>query len=188
MVQKSYLDNRKQFVTYNGVSSEIKSIKCGVPQGSILGPLIFLIYINDLANVCESSLSFLFAVDTNVFNHGHDLSLFQHCKNQELAGISKWLKVYTLSLNIKKTHFMIFTRKKLQKKITLCIDNQPIHQAESSKFLGLYIDEKLKWKLHISYLAGKIARRVGIILKAGKYFTNDCMVQLYDAFIVPYLM
>ena len=83
---------------------------------------------------------------------------------------------------------MIFTRKKLQKKITLCIDNQPIHQAESSKFLGLYIDEKLNWKLHISYLAGKIAKRVGIILKAGKYFTNDCMVQLCDDFIVPYLM
>ena len=72
--------------------------------------------------------------------------------------------------------------------VTLSIDNQPIHQAESSKFLGLYIDEKLYWKLHISYLAGKIARGVGIILKARKYFTNECMVQLYNAFIVPYLM
>ena len=88
----------------------------------------------------------------------------------------------------KKTHFMIFTRKKLQKKLTLSIDNQPIHQVESSKFLGLYIDEKLYWKLHISYLAGKIARGVGIILKARKYFTNECMVQLYNAFIVPYMM
>ena len=112
---KSNLDNRKQFVTCNGASSEFKSIKCGVPQGSILGPLLFLIYINDLANVCESSLSVLFADDTNVFNHGHDLSLIQHCLNKELAGISKWLKVNKLSLNIKR-HTLWFLQERNYRK------------------------------------------------------------------------
>ena len=99
---KSCLDNRRQFVTYNGISSDIKLIKCCVPQGSILGPRLFFIYINDLANVCDSSLSVLLADDTNVFNHGHDLSLIQQCLNKELAGIYKWLKVNKWSLNIKR--------------------------------------------------------------------------------------
>ena len=83
---------------------------------------------------------------------------------------------------------MIFTRKKIKKKIELRIDNQNICQTESSKFLGLYIDHKLNWKLHISYTAGKIARGVGIIFRAIKCFNNGCMITLYNAFILPYLM
>ena len=100
---ESYLKNRQQFVTYNGVLSDTKILQCGVPQGSILGPLLFLIYINDLANVCTSSFPILFADDTNLFNHGKDMFSLQVALNQELANISKWLKVNKLSLNIKKT-------------------------------------------------------------------------------------
>ena len=114
---KSYLENRKQFVTYNGISSETKSIKCGVPQGCILGPLLFYIYIyiNDLTNRCDSSLSVLFADDTNVFNHSHDLSLIQHCLNKELAGIFKLLKVNKLSVNIKR-HTILFLQERNYRK------------------------------------------------------------------------
>ena len=99
---QSYLTNRYQFVTYNGESSERKKVKCGVPQGSILGPLLFLIYINDLADVCKCSLPILFADDTNLFHHGTDLSVIECEFNKELADISTWLKVNKLSLNIKK--------------------------------------------------------------------------------------
>ena len=106
---ESYLENRPQFLTYNGVSSDTKLLQCGVPQGSILGPPLFLIYINDLANVCTSSFPRLFADDTNLFNHGKDMFSLQVALNQELANISKWLKVNKLSLNIKKIMYMIFT-------------------------------------------------------------------------------
>ena len=109
---ESYLKNRRQFVTYNGVLSDTKILQCGVPQGSILGPLLFLIYINDLANVCTSSFPILFADDTNLFNHGKDMFSLQVALNQELANISKWLKVNKLSLNIKKDHVHDFHTKK----------------------------------------------------------------------------
>ena len=97
---ESYLANRQQYVTYNEVKSSCKTIKCDVPQGSILGPLLFLLYINDLANICKHTLPVLFADDTNLFNSGKDLTEL-HAKSK---AISTWLKVNKLSLNVKKTH------------------------------------------------------------------------------------
>ena len=91
------LTNRYQFVTYNGVSSENKEVKWWVPQGSILGPLSFLIHINDLADVCKYSLPILFADDTILLNHGTDVAVIEWAFNKDLADISKWLKVKKLS-------------------------------------------------------------------------------------------
>ena len=101
---RSYLSGRRQFVTYNGVSSSIKTITCGVPQGSILGPLLFLLYINDLYNVCSTSVPLLYADDTNLFYRGKDIDTLVRGINFELGNISTWLKVNKLSLNVKKTH------------------------------------------------------------------------------------
>lgn len=99
---ESYLKNRTQFVTYNKIASSSKNIKCGVPQGSILGPLLFLIYINDLNNICEHTFSILFADDTNLFISGTNIDDLCTKINDELKNVSKWLKVNKLSLNIKK--------------------------------------------------------------------------------------
>ena len=83
-------------------------LKCGVNQGSILGPLLFPISINDLSDVCKCSLSTLIADDANLFYHGTDLPVISNSPNKELADVSKWLKAHKLSLNIKKNHYMIF--------------------------------------------------------------------------------
>ena len=182
---ESYLKNRRQFVIYNGVLSDTKILQCGVPQGSILGPLLFLIHINDLANVCASSFPILFADDTNLFNHDKDMFSLQVALNQELATISKWLKVNKLSLNIKKTMYMIFTR---ATDVKIEIDNEIIFETKSSKFLGVHIDNKLNWKMHIDYVSGKIARGIGILIKSRKVLSNECMTNLYYAFIYPYLI
>ena len=107
----SYLTDRQQFVTYNGMKSQNQVIKCGVPQGSILGPLLFLIYINDLATVCKNTFPIFFADDSNLFISGRDSDLIMKTLNEELKEISLWLKANKLSLNIKKTHFMIFYSK-----------------------------------------------------------------------------
>ena len=157
-------------------------------QWSILGPLLSLIYINDLADVCKCSLPILFADDTNLFHHGTDLSVIECEFNEELVDISTWLKVNKLSLNIKKSHYMIFSWKKLSHPLDLRIDHQNVHVTKNSKFLGVYIDDKLNWKTHMSYVAGKVARGIGVLGKARKYFNNDCMSKMYNAFIYPYLM
>ena len=156
---QSYLKNRKQFVSYNGATSGLKLVKCGVPRGSILGPLLFLIYINDLSNVCPCTNPILFADDTNLFINGKDIFVFHDVLNKELANISEWLNVNKLSLSINKTQFMVFSRRKITPpKIDIEIDNQSVMETDLSKFLGVYIDKKLTWKTHISYIAGRIAR------------------------------
>ena len=141
---QSYLSNRQQFVTHNGVSSSVKTVKCGVPQGSILGPLLVLIYTNDLVNVCSHCLPISFADDTNLFVSGVDMSHISEILSEELAVLSQWLKVNKLSLNLKKTQYMIFSRKKSKDEtINIKIDDQSISETKSSKFLGVYIDNSL---------------------------------------------
>ena len=109
---RSYLAGRKQFVAYNGISSGQKTVKCGFPQGSILGPLLFLLYINDLYHVCNNSSPILFADDTNLVSSGSDPKELDSEINTELDHISTWIKVTKLSLNVQKTHFIVFNGKK----------------------------------------------------------------------------
>ena len=99
-------------ITYNGICSSTKDVKCGVPQGSILGPMLFLMYINDLCSIYKYTTPILFADDTNLFSSGKDLKVIENRANDELSNISEWLKVNKLSLNINKTHYMIFSQKK----------------------------------------------------------------------------
>ena len=110
---QSYLTDRKQFVTYNGVASSTKHVSCGVPQGSILGPLLFLIFINDLCLVCKSTLPILFADDTNLFKSHQDLTHIETMLNDKLKSISLWLQVNKLSLNVKKNISLFFQKKEV---------------------------------------------------------------------------
>ena len=185
---RNHLVDREQFVTYNGVSSATKYTMCGVPQGSILGLLLFLVYINDLCSVCKHTIPILFAEDTNLFCSGADLGKMEMNINSELAQISTWLKVNKLSLNIKKTHYMVFTRKQWQRHLSIKIDGHPFEEVHDTKFLGVYIDNKLNWKKHISYLAGTISKGIGIIIKARHYLNKKGIIALYYSFIYPYLI
>ena len=117
---KSYLSRRLQYVTYNGSQSSQQMIKCGVPQGSILSPLLLLIYINDLCIVCKSTVPVLFADDTNLFWSGSNAISLQDGVNNDLSIIAEWLKFNKLSLNIKKTHFMCFSAKINLSQVYIC--------------------------------------------------------------------
>ena len=131
---ESYLANRQQFVTINNSNSTQKTITCGVPQGSILGPLLFLLCINDLPNVSEK----LFADDTSVFLEGKDLAEITNTLNAELAKLTVWLSANKLTLNTSKSHFMIFHRAKLKSsdtKIPVILSNTILEQVTFIKFL-----------------------------------------------------
>ena len=148
-----------------------------------------LIYINDLFNVCQHAMPILFADDTNLFLSGHNLDMMDTIINQELKEISEWLKVNKLSLNIKKTHYMIFTTKRKRLvDVSLQIDGHIINETDSTKFLGVIIDNKLSWKNHIKHVVGKVSRGIGMILKARKLLNQDALITLYYSFIFPYFV
>ena len=117
--------------------------------------------------VCKHTSAILFADDTNLFSSGKDLKILESTTNSELSNISLWRKVNKLSLNIKKTHYMMFCRrKKLHHDVKLLIDGQAIDEVQKTKFLGIIIDNKLTWKWHIDHITGKISRGIGMIRKA----------------------
>jgi len=156
-----------QSVEINNKLSSFNQIKCGVPQGSILGPLLFILYINDIVHVSSKMKPILFADDTNLLLHNENLV---STANVEVQKISDWLKVNKLSLNIKKTHFVVFhnRQKLIPEKLILKIDNVAIDQVSETKFLGVILHENLSWKPHILILKKKICKNIGI-LKALQY-------------------
>ena len=188
---KSYLSCRTQYmyVTYYESESNRQMIKCGVPQVSIMGPLLFLIYTNDLCTVCKNTISVLFADDTNLFSSGLAATGIQDGVNHDLAIITKWLKANKLSLNIKKTHYMCFSAKKNKVKpdISLKIDGEIIAEVASSKFLGVIIDDQLNWKDHVSFVCRKVARGLSVIIKARKVLRNESLKSLYYSFFLSLL-
>ena len=186
---ESYLKDRYQYVCYDGINSSYGKISCGVPQGSILGPLLFLIYINDLASICNQLFPVMYADDSNLFAEGSDIIELQNIMNRELVKVSRWLRLNKLSLNIDKTHFMIFKRQRrlVESVPEICIDSNSIHQVAKTKFLGVYIDENLSWNAHINYISGKVSRGIGVLKKAKRYLNSTTLHLLYYTFIYPYL-
>ena len=184
---KDYLTNRKQFVNIKGHDSQYKLISCGVPQGSLLGPLLFILYINDLQN-SSHILSFIcFADDTNLFLSHRNPNTLINQLNNELKFVQSWIHANKLSLNIDKTHYMIFSNSLNVLPGNVKINNIDLTQVESTKFLGLHIDEDLSWKTHISYLNTILSRNTGILNKLKQFFPDHILNSIYSTLISPYL-
>ena len=185
----SYLNSRSQFVQFLGNRSGTLHINCGVPQGSILGPLLFIIYLNDIHN-CSKILHFIiFADDTNLFLSNSQADKLINIMNTELLHLSNWFKSNKLSLNIDKTHFIDFSnrRKNNLSALPLSIDGVKISQVDHIKFLGVVVDDKLNWSKHIDFIKLKISKSIGILYKARKAFSINIMINLYYSIIYPHL-
>ena len=186
---ESYLNGRKQYVSLNGCDSGIKDISCGVPQGSVLGPLLFLLYINDLPNISEKLKFFLFADDTNIYLEDVNLRNLEKCMNDELKKLYEWLCINRLSLNISKTNFIIFHAiNKPKSPVTILINKKAIDEAEYIKYLGILIDSRLTFRQHIDELAKKVSRGIGMLYKLRPFVTTKILTSVYYAIIYPFLL
>lgn len=189
---KSYLTGRSQYISYDGDKSDVLPITCGVPQGSILGPLLFIIYVNDMASSVPLLNTVMFADDTNLFFTGNDIKHIFQTMNDQLSQIKDWFAANKLSLNVDKTKYTLFCSKSDEENLPLKlpelhIGGTAIDRVRSSKFLGILLDENLTWEKHIQTIESKISKQIGIIWKARKFLTNTSMKSLYFAFVHPYL-
>ena len=190
---RSYLSNRKQKVFVNGVESNFLLVNSGVPQGSILGPHLFLIYINDFEKATNYFSLRLFADDTSLTATGKDLDVLLQRINSELPAIMngyEWLCSNRLTLNLSKTKYLVFQpRKKINSNLypPLKLADQYLEQSYSVKYLGLIIDCFLSWHQHIYHISSKISKSVNIIAKLKPHVTSQSLISIYYALIYPYL-
>ena len=168
-----YLKGRSQ-VTQIGEHASPKELNpCGVPQGSVLGPLLFLIYINDIHQSSDKLNFFLFADDTTLLFAHKNLKVLEQVINSELTKVSEWLIANKLSLNIKKSNYVIFCpkQKKVNREISIKIYDTSanrycsVERKDFVKFLGVLIDCNLKWKHHIDFVSLKISKTIGILAR-----------------------
>ena len=187
---ESYLSDRKQYVSFNGQSSDLQLIKCGVPQGSVLGPLLFLLYINDLPNISNKLKFYLFADDTNIYFESTSLSELETTFNKELKKMYLWLNVNRLSLNIGKTNFIIFHpfNKPVKSVVTLLINKKAISEENYLKYLGVVVDSTLSWNHQISNITKKILRAIGIMYKLRDLVPLTVLMSIYYCLIYSHIV
>ena len=185
----SYLSGRKQHVSVAGNLSETLEISCGVSHGSVLGPLLFLLYINDLSKISKKLTFFLFADDTNIYYESSSLLDIQKSVNKELRKVRKWLESNCLALNLDKTNFVIFrsTQHKAETQINIKFDRKKVSQETCVKFLSVLLDSTLSWKLHLIELSKKLSRAVGLLYKIRHYTPLETFKLLYFGIFYPFL-
>ena len=186
----SYLSGRTQRCSVNGKLSTARTLRCGVPQGSILGPLLFLIYINDLPNSLRDAVPRMFADDTNLTLSAKTLTELKQALTPELNNLSCWLKANRLSLNVAKTELMIIgSRQRLSVQcddLEIKIDDQIIKRVDHTKSLGLTIDDHLSWRKHVDEICKKVSSAIGALKRVRPFISKETATQIYNALIMPH--
>ena len=187
---KSYLSGRTQKCFVNGFLSEGRSISCGVPQGTILGPLLFLLYINDLPNCLEHSHSRMYVDDSHLTYTAANVHEIDQNLNQDLASVSEWLAANRLTLNASKTEFMLIGSRQRIRTFdsfpTLVIKETPIKRVDCTKSLGLNIGENLSWSKHIDKISKKIASGIGALKRMRPVVPISTLQYIYNSIIQPH--
>ena len=184
---KSYLSSRKQFVSVNGADSSHQQIKYGVPQGSILGPLLFLIYINDIPGLCKFAKFILYADDANIIISASTVEEVHKLTQQLIDNLLKWVDSNGLALNIDKTKYMIFSRSKTDLAKPLLLLGKTIKRVDEAKFLGVIVDEGLKWSRHIKTVKTKMSRYIGVLCKIKAFLPIKARLQIYHCLIQSHI-
>ena len=184
---KSYLTNRKQYIQHGDVKSILLEILCGVPQRSVLGPLLFIIYVNDLSKSTTCSTS-LYADDAALLESANTVNKLVKKFNREVAEILDWMNANKLTLNYSKTKCMLFSRKTRDlNSIKIVIDSNLIECVKTFKYLGVIIDEKLNWNAHTKYLISKLSQANGAIYKLRKLVSRKTLTSIYNSLVGSHL-
>ena len=178
---RSYLKNRKQFVSISGCQSNITNVDYGVPQGSVLGPLLFLIYINDLHQAIKYAKTRHFADDTNLLIKNNSLKQLKKHLNLDLRSLCNWLKANKISLNCSKTELLIFRHpnKQINYDLKIKINGKRLIPSEFVKYLGILIDSHLNWSHHSDSLSTKLTRAIGMLSKIRHYVSETTLRSIY---------
>lgn len=181
---RNYLRDREQVVYVSGTFSNPKTINIGVPQGSILGPLLFLIYINDLPQCLAHSSCILYADDTTILTTDKDVDSMLFKLNTDLINIVKWFNKNKLNINAKKSNFVVFSspNRIIPRNPSVFVSDTQIHSTSSTMFLGVKLDEHLKFNSHVLELTRKAAYAIRIFLKVRPFFRFEILLSLYYAF------
>ena len=185
---KSYLQNRRCYIHINGINSNTNVFNIGVPQGSILGPILFLIHINHLPTFSTALNSQMFADDTIVSFSGSDLTHVTTTVTNELAKLSNWMCDNKLTINPSKTEILLVSnRMNHQDNFTLRFLDEDVSCSSSSKYLGVYIDNNLSFRDHIQHVTKKIAMHTGILYRIKQYLPLKARLNYYYGYVYPYL-
>ena len=187
---KSYLRDRSQAVNVNSTLSDFKSINIGVPQGSILGPLLFIIFVNSLPESVNTSCKcVMYTDDTTLLLSSSDPNILQKDLDLNLNRIASWFQTNNLTLNIKKTKLMLFGTKQSLckfKDISLIYEGVMIERVEKFKYLGVLFDPQLSWDDHVNYLSSNISKRIGVICRVKYYLPSKTVNMLAQALVFPH--
>ena len=189
-LMKSYLQNRLQYVKIGDSISNKLLLTSGVPQGSVLGPILFILYVNDFSNISTAVNTIQFADDTTVLASGADFEELYNLLSGEIVNIVKWSNCNRLALNAGKTSALIFTNRLHGVNLELLpkIDDVSVEYCNVVKFLGVEVDNKLKFKEHIKYIHKKLSRVIGVMYKVSKYLPLKAMIGLYYSLFYPYIL
>ena len=181
----SYLENRYQYTRVNGENSVINQIETGVPQGSVLGPLLFIIYVNDIVNCINDGKTTLFADDTSILLHDSNLKLLKIRSEKTLKDIYDWLISNKLTLSWEKTFFVIYNSyKKRSDEITeLKVYDNEIKRVKSVKYLGMIIDENLSWSSHVKSLCNILSRNFNLFYNIRNIIPDHLKRQIYYSLV-----
>ena len=185
-LMESYLSNRQQYTKIHPCKSKLGKITCGVPQGSSLGPLLFLLYINDLPLVSQFDTT-LFADDTYLTLSDKSLSGLELKANNELRKIDTWMRSNKLSLNYSKSCCMIINKvpsKSCDTNLSLILNSTPLKRQQTVKYLGLHVDETLRWSAHIQQLSLQLVRYAGVFYRIRNLVPRETLRMLYHSLIL----